>query len=200
MPPADAADFFDQGNAVNPRGVRAAMKHELWQTREQGRGAIGNCSSLGGLAGLPERAAYHAARHGVIGLTRSAAVEYAPRGVRVNAVSSGRPSPSTAASASTDRSGRTVTARSGGTGPRSARPLRRCRSGPDPPHESAGRTVNPAALRRTSGRSSGRRPPVSPRSSLVGYLYESRRAGVRSGPTPFGSAPKGIPLRRGEML
>lgn len=93
VPPSDAADealdSFERVTAVNQRGVWACMKHELRVMREQGSGAIVNCSSLGGLVGLPGRASYHGTKHAVLGMTKSAGVEYAPRGIRINAVCPG---------------------------------------------------------------------------------------------------------------
>jgi NAD(P)-dependent dehydrogenase (short-subunit alcohol dehydrogenase family) len=93
VPPSGAtgesAEVFDRVTAINLRGVWACMKHELGQMGAQGSGAIVNCSSIAGLRGGPGRPSYTASKHGVIGLTTSAATEYAPRGIRINAVCPG---------------------------------------------------------------------------------------------------------------
>ena len=70
---------YDRVMGINLRGVWSCMKFELQQMRKQGSGTTVNCSSLGGLVGGAERGIYHAAKHGVIGFTKSAALEYAAR-------------------------------------------------------------------------------------------------------------------------
>jgi NAD(P)-dependent dehydrogenase (short-subunit alcohol dehydrogenase family) len=81
---------FEQTVAVNLRGVWLCMKHEIRQMISQGRGGtIVNMSSVDGLTGSPNGSAYSASKHAVNGLTSSAAIEYGPLGIRINAVCGG---------------------------------------------------------------------------------------------------------------
>jgi NAD(P)-dependent dehydrogenase (short-subunit alcohol dehydrogenase family) len=85
----ESGNSFEAVIAVNLRGVWNCVKHELRQMRRQGSGAIVNCSSLAGLVGDAGRGSYSAAKHGVIGLTKSAAMDHAAHGIRINAVCPG---------------------------------------------------------------------------------------------------------------
>jgi len=101
---ADAlSEDFDKAIAVNLKGIWLCMKYELQEMRKHGSGAIVNCSSQSGLVGTANLGAYTAAKHGVVGLTKASALEYASRGIRINCVCPGTTETPMVANAVADR-------------------------------------------------------------------------------------------------
>lgn len=89
MTAAYSVDVFDQMIATNVRGMFLSMKYELLQMEAQGTGSIVNISSGAGLVGVGGYSGYCASKHAEIGMTKSSAIEYASRGIRINVICPG---------------------------------------------------------------------------------------------------------------